>query len=129
MKFVHPLSEAEQKTLHDAYNYAPHPGFRRRAHAILLSAKGYSVNQISDILATHRETVSIWLTRWDTQGLCSLREHARAGRPPIYDENQRERLKALVMENPRQIKAAIAKLTEETGKTACPETAKRALKK
>ena len=42
-----------------------HPSQRTkaRAHAILLSARRYSINQIADIFAVDRETVSSWLAR------------------------------------------------------------------
>jgi len=38
-------------------------------------------------------------------------------------------LQALVDEQPHQLKAAQARLEEETGKTACPMTLKRGLKR
>ena len=129
MKFVTALSDVELQTLSDAYSYAPQSGFRRRAHAILLSNKGYTINQISDILNAHRETVSIWLTLWDRQGLLGLKDDARSGRPPTYDEAARTRLKQLVKDQPCQLKAVQAQLAQETGKTACVMTLKRALKK
>lgn len=47
----------------------------------------------------------------------------------IYDEQDRDRLKALVSEEPHQIKAVQARLQQETGKTSCTMTIKRALKK
>src|SRR5690606_21186225 len=71
---------------------------------------------------------SIWLSKWDQDGLNGIQDEAHSGRPPILDAEERERLKAIFAENPRQIRAAQAKLAEETGKTACTETLKRALK-
>ena len=129
MKFVQTLSDAELCTLTDAYTFGPQPGFRRRAHAIVLSHKGYSIIQISDILGSHRETVSIWFDAWKEEGLCGLKAETRPGRPSIYDASERERLKALVAESPHQLKTVQAQLEQETGKTSCTETVKRALKK
>lgn len=102
---------------------------RRRAHAILLSHKGYTLSQISGILDVTRPTVSIWLDAWKTEGLQGLDDKPRTGRPMIYDEQDRDRLKALVSEEPHQIKAVQARLQQETGKTSCTMTIKRALKK
>jgi transposase len=129
VKFVTPLSEAEQTTLLCAYHSGPKAAFRQRAHAILLSHKGYSIKEISDILAVHRDTLSGWIAGWEQEGLCGLRDKVRPGRPAIYNETERERLKELVDEQPHQLKAAQAKLQQETGKTSCTMTLKRYLKK
>jgi hypothetical protein len=61
MKFASPLSDTDLQALNDAYMQGEKPTLRRRAHGILLSNKGYTINQISDILAVKRGTVSIWL--------------------------------------------------------------------
>lgn len=129
MKFVSPLSDTDLQVLSDAYIQGEKPALRRRAHAILLSNKGYTINQISDILAVRRGTVSIWLKAWKTDGLNGLTAKAQTGRPAIYDEQDRELLKALVAQTPHQIKAVQARLQEQTGKTSCSMTIKRALKK
>src|SRR5690554_6468958 len=89
MKFVKPLSDENIQALTEAYTYADQPGLRRRAHAILLSHKGYPINQISDILTIHRETVSLWLSKWDQDALSGLQDEARSGRPPILDARDR----------------------------------------
>lgn len=129
MKFVSPLSDTDLQVLNDAYMQGEKPALRRRAHAILLSNKGYTINQISDILAVRRGAVSMWLKAWKTDGLTGLTAKAQSGRPAIYDEQDRELLKTLVAQTPHQIKAVQARLQEETGKTSCSMTIKRALKK
>lgn len=129
MKFVSPLSDTDLQVLNDAYMQGEKPALRRRAHAILLSNKGYTINQISDILAVRRGTVSIWFDAWKADGLEGLTDKAHTGRPAIYDEQDRELLKALVAQTPHQIKAVQARLQQETGKTSCSMTIKRALKK
>lgn len=129
MKFVSSLSDTDLQALMEAYTHAEKPALRRRAHAIVLSHKGYSINQISDILAITRETVSLWFDAWESTGLEGLRDKARSGRPAIYDERDRERLQALVAEHPHQIRTVQARLQRETGKSSCTTTVKRALKK
>ncbi|WP_090731460.1 helix-turn-helix domain-containing protein [Azotobacter beijerinckii] len=129
MKFVSPLSDTDLQALMEDYVHAEKPALRRRAHAIVLSHKRYSINQISDILAVTRETVSLWFDAWEADGLEGLRDKARPGRPAVYDALDRERLQALVAEHPHQIKAVQARLQQETGKSSCTATVKRALKK
>ena len=96
MKCVSPLSDTDLQVLSDAYIQGEKPALRRRAHAILLSNKGYTINQISDILAIRRGAVSIWLKAWKTDGLNGLTAKSQSGRPAIYDEQDRELLKTLV---------------------------------
>lgn len=129
MKFVSLLSDTDLQVLNDAYMQGEKPALRRRAHAILLSNKGYTINQISDILAVKRGAVSIWLNAWKADGLNGLIDKAHTGRPAIYTEQDRELLKTLVAQTPHQIKAVQARLQQETGKTSCSMTIKRALKK
>ncbi|WP_369127984.1 helix-turn-helix domain-containing protein [Halomonas flagellata] len=43
-----------------AYRYAEKPALRRRAHGILLSHKGHTIEQICEILSVIRNTVSAW---------------------------------------------------------------------
>jgi len=129
VKFVSLLSDTDLQALMEAYVHAEKPALRRRAHAIVLSHKRYSINQISDILAVTRETVSLWFDAWEADGLEGLRDKARPGRPAVYDALDRERLQALVAEHPHQIKAVQARLQQETGKSSCTATLKRALKK
>lgn len=93
MKFVSPLSDTDLQALMEAYLYAEKPAQRRRAHAIVLSHKSYSINQISDILAITRETVSLWFDAWASRGLEGLRDKARPGRPVIYDKHDGKRAK------------------------------------
>ena len=52
-----------------------------RAHAILLSAKGYRLDQLADIFEADRDTVSRWLDDWLTCGLEGLSDAPRPGRP------------------------------------------------
>ena len=72
MKFVAPVTEAEQLTLLEARDHGPTAALRRRAQAVELSSRGYRLNTIATLLERHRETVSGWLDRWASQGLRGL---------------------------------------------------------
>ena len=102
---------------------------RRRAHAIVLSQRGHTINQICKILSVTRETVSLWFDAWEAQGLEGLSDKPRAGRPSIYSDSEQERLRVLVEEQPHQLRAVQARLQQETGKRSSTMTIKRALKK
>ncbi len=128
-RFVPPLSDADRQSLMMTYTYGEKPALRRRAHAIVLSHQGHTIDQICTILSVTRETVSLWFDAWEARGLEGLRDKPRTGRPAIYSESERERLLELVKEQPHQLKAVQAQLQQETGKHACTMTLKRALKK
>ena len=82
--------------------------FRKRAHAILLSAKGATINQLQDIFEVDRDTISAWIKRFKTSGVEGLKSLPIPGRPPIYTEDELRQLKDLIDQEPRQIKQAPA---------------------
>jgi transposase len=129
MRFVSTLSLTDVQVLTEAYLHGKKPTLRRRAHAILLSHNEHTIDQISKILSFGRDTISIWIKTWEKDGLEGLIDKPRTGRPVIYNEQDRERLKVLVSQAPHQIKGVQALLQQETGKTSCTMTIKRALKK
>lgn len=123
------LAPDEYKALDEAYQHGEKPAFRRRAHAILLSHQGYTVNQISDVLDVRRNAVADWFRKWKASGLQGLTDNSREGRPPIFDEDDLARLQELVEEHPHQAPVLHAKIQEETGKSCSRSTLRRALKK
>ena len=128
-RFVAPLTDSEQQTLSSAYHHGEKRALRRRAHAILLSDQGHTINQISEILQVRRDAVSRWLKQWEASGLDGLIDKPRSGRTPVLDENDHQRLQRLVAEQPHQIRSLQARFQEETGKTVSTVTLRRALKK
>ena len=56
-----------------------HARERTRYHALLLDYKGYSYQQIADILMVDEETISRWMARYRDTGLDGLKIHPRWG--------------------------------------------------
>ena len=129
LRFVNKLSEEAKRQLWEIYHGHPCFAFRRHAHAILLSDRGFTINQLQDIFGVDRDTVSAWITRFEQSGVDGLKPLPRPGRPPIYSADEVRQLKELVDQEPRQIKQAQAALQQATGKSSSTETLKRALKK
>jgi transposase len=129
MKFVKPLSEVERRTLEEAHRNHPQCRSRGRAQALLLSARGYSIAQLQNIFEVRRDTISGWLDRWELNGVVGLLDDFRSGRPPIFTLEEQKQFKTYVDENPHQLKAAVIRLQEETGKDAGLYTYKRFLKR
>lgn len=112
-----------------AYHHGKKRALRRRAHAILLSDNGHTINQISEILQVRRDAVSIWLKKWEMPGLDGLIDKPRSGRTPALDDADHQRLQELVAEQPHQLRSLHAHFQEETGKNISMITLRRALKK
>lgn len=113
MKFVSPLTQEEQMALTQVYQTGNGHRLRQRAHAVLLSAQGYSIAQLAELFAVDRDTVSRWLNTWQQTGILGLSDAPKSGRPRkvtpeveavLLDllENPTPALKALVTEELRK---------------------------
>jgi len=129
MKFVAPLTEAEQLTLLEARDQGPTATLRRRAQAVELSSRGYRLATLADLLGVHRETVSGWFDLWTTQGLRGLYDQPRCGRPPCFTPAEAEQVRLEVEQSPRQLRQVQARLQDRLGKTASRQTLRRVVKK
>lgn len=54
----------------------------QRAHMVLLSARGYKVEQIAEIFGVGEDVVRQWLHRYEREGPLGLDDRPRPGRPP-----------------------------------------------
>ena len=110
MKYVTALDPAQQTALEQHMKSSSSHRVRQRAHAILLSARGYSIEQLADIFAVHRSTISEWIDSWNSQRLDGLPDAPRSGRPGKLTEAEEQMLIEAVEANPRYISEALAEL-------------------
>lgn len=127
-KFVSPLKDEEQAYLEDVMHQAPSRRVRMRAHSILLSARGSSMNEIATIYQVHRATVSSWLDTWQASGMNGLGDKPRSGRPANLNDAEQAKLKALIKAHPSSPRTVLAKLAETTGKTFSRPSLRRVAK-
>ena len=80
MKFIPALAEADQVALETVNHTAKTHRQRQRAHAVLLSAKGFTLEQLADIFSVDRDTISGWLNLWQDKGLDGLADAPKSGR-------------------------------------------------
>src|SRR5947209_15826876 len=78
---IKPLSAEQRTTLKQLMQAHPNHRVRMRAHAVLLSDRRYSLDQIADIFEVDRDTVRAWLMRWDDDHTDGLDDDPRPGRP------------------------------------------------
>lgn len=81
------LSEWERQVLRQAHKSATSHRERQRAHAILLSDKGYRLDQLADIFEADRDTISRWLDDWREHGIDGLRDAPKPGRPAKLNDS------------------------------------------
>ncbi len=128
IKFVAPLSSEETDELKAMIKNSDSAKIRQRAHAILLSAQSFSIDEIAKISDVDRDTVSIWIDKWEQLGAAGLKDKPRCGNPGILTSSEKQLVIELGQETPRSIPSIIAALFEQTGKRVSNSTIKRILK-
>jgi transposase len=129
MKYVAPLTENEIHTLHEMQRHHPTRRARMRAHSILLSHQGASIPQIARVYEVDRRSVSLWLDRWQQEGLVGLYDRPHTGRPHRLNAREQHKVQQLLRKFPRNIKRVVEDLAKATGKRVSPTTIKRLIKK
>jgi transposase len=128
MRYVE-LSEEERVTLEELFKHHSNARQRQRAQGLLLSARGFSIDEIARIYEVDRDTVSSWFTRWDRLGLVGLQDAPRSGTPPKLSGAEQQRVLELLEVHARSTKAVVRAIGQETGKWVSPDTIKRIGKK
>lgn len=127
-KFITELNEEQGGELRELMKTA-NEQVRRRAHAVLLNSRGYSVDRVADIYEVDRDTVSRWLDQWEDDGTNGLHDQEGRGRKPTLDEKEQKQAIKIVEKDPRSSKRSLSKIEEKTGKSISRSTLKRILKK
>ena len=73
---------------------------KRRFEAMRLLDQGHNQSETARRLKVARQTVSEWRRQYREHGPAGLRRAGRAGRKPLLDTAQRERLTSLLLEGP-----------------------------
>ena len=113
MLFITDLTEAEKITLRDAHKYHPLTWTRIRAHCILLSNQRYNVKDIASMHGVCRQTIALYIHRWEKIGFLGLVDEHRDGRPKILSKEQEDAVIKYVMDSPRSLKNVLNKLSEK----------------
>src|SRR5438876_421545 len=89
---------------------------RARAHSLLLSGQGMTINAIAKIYHVDRDTVSTWIKKWAHQGEGSLHDQPRSGRPPKLTPEEQELAITYMKEEPRSLKQVVDRVAQKTAK-------------
>src|SRR5262245_3786619 len=112
-KFVKPLTREQREELRAIMKSTAPQRTRMRAHAVLLSERWYSLDQIADIYQVDRDRVSQWLEWWEAEQSAGLDDDPRSGRPPKLTDAERQEALKIVQEEPRTIKTGLKRIADE----------------
>lgn len=100
--YVRELKDSEQKQL-ERWAQGNDNDLEHRARIILLSAEGYRVPEIANILGAHPANLRKWIHRFDEESCQGLRTVRSGGAKPRFTKEQRSRIVALAKTRPRDI--------------------------
>ena len=129
MRYVHPLTDEHRTILEKTMSNAPSSRARTRAHGLLLSGQGITINEIAKIYHVDRDTVSTWITNWEHQGAASLHDHPRSGRPPKLTPDEQALAITYIQEEPRSLNQVVDRLAQKTAKRLSISALKRLAKR
>lgn len=130
-RFVEKLEEAQKRALEKGYKSGKHFLFRRKCQCILLSDQGKTIGELSELFGVSRLSITKWLNLWQSQGIEGLDLKPGRGRPAklrLEDENQIQRVKMLVENEPKNLNRVVGQLKEELDIELSKKTLKRFLK-
>ncbi len=128
-RYVPELSVEQKAALEDLRGAGYTSRIGKRAEAVLLSARGYSIDGISAITECHRLSVSHWLSNWDERGIDGLLEREGRGRKRLLTEDEESQAIAWLDELPNNAKGLAVKIEEAFNKKVSIDTVKRLIKR
>ena len=103
MLSVRPISKAEEQQLYRLLDH-PDPQVQKRAKAVLLSAQGYSANEMVPLVNLTAKSIRKWLRRFNEEGVEGLtRERKSPGRPRTFTPEQRKRMVEVMLTPPQAL--------------------------
>lgn len=129
MRYVQPLTDGQRALLETTMHEDPSFRTRSRAHSLLLSAEGMTIKTIAKTYRVHRVTVSTWIKQWEQQGVQSLHDQPRSGRPSKLTPDEQTMAQQYIKEEPRSLKGVVERLAHKTEKRLSISTLKRLAKK
>jgi len=129
VRYVQPLTESQRQTLENIRKYDPSPRARTRAHSILLSSRRVTIKEIVRIYQVDRDTIASWIKKWEHDGIESLYDKPRCGRPSKLTLEEKELAQHYIKEEPRCLKQVAERLSQKTAKRLSISSLKRLAKK
>lgn len=93
--YISNLTITEIAQLKEGKKHGKSDAFRIRCQAILLSNKGYTTTDISDVLSVSRSSVFTWFSAWKKQGFEGLKTKSGQGRKPLLSMDNKDHIRAV----------------------------------
>lgn len=84
------LSDQERTLLESLRKTSNQSRVRDRCHALILSDKGFNIKQLSKVFSVGRDTIGIWLDRWEEFGAEGLEDLPKSGRPSVFSPSDKK---------------------------------------
>ena len=94
-RFISKLRKKEKKELTDGWQNGKSSAFRKRCHAILLSERGFTSNEIAEFYDVKLNTIYNWFNRWEGGGYELLKTQPGQGRKAILCSDNKEHVKVV----------------------------------
>ena len=105
MRYVQPLTDEQRALLEKTMKEDTAFRAASRAHSLLLSANGTTIQDISQTYQVHRVTVSAWITKWEQHGAQKSGTPPRSGRPRILTPDEQALAQQYIQEEPRSLRS------------------------
>ena len=102
---------------------------RSRAHSLLLSAAGTTIQTIAKTYQVHRVTVSAWIKKGEHHGAQSLHDQPRSGRPTTLSPAEQDIALQYIKEQPQALQGVVKRFADTTDKRLSLSSLKRLAKK
>jgi transposase len=129
VRYVRPLTEPQRALWESTMKHAASHRARMRAHGLLLSSEGITINAIAQIYHVDRDTGSTWIKKWEKHGTKSLHDQPLSGSPTTWNTTAKELAKQSIKEAPRSLKHVAERLAQKTAKRLSLSSWKRLAKK
>ena len=129
VRYVQPLTNEQRQLLENTMKDDASFRARSRAHSLLLSAQGTTIEDIAKTYQVDRDTVSTWIKKWEHHGAQSLYDKPRSGRPSILSPEEQEIALRYMKEKPGSLKGVVERLANKTDKRLSMSSLKRLAKR
>ncbi len=94
-RFIAKLRKKDKKDLNAGWKNGKSISFRTRCHSILLSDRGFTVNEIALFYNVKITSVYSWFNRWETGGYEGLKTRPGQGRKPVLCVDNKEHVRVV----------------------------------
>lgn len=129
MIFLRKINPLSAQLLERIYRQSRHHQVHQRAHCLILASQGVKTEELMKIFQVSYKTIYNWFSRWELVGVVGLYNKPGRGCKPIFNCEQKTKIREWVKQNPRQLKQVRQKIKEEWEIEVSTQTIKRILKK